>query len=275
MTRFFCSHLLHRAFGLCLGLLLATAAVAQQVVYNNTTNPLNYQISENTEFGSELLLAGSARSLTLLKFEYFGDFAAQGDERCVVRIYTNEKPYDLYRNEPTTVLYQSDSFAIQPGYNTVVLTNLNVPLRDVVTFTVEPSGLSQNEGIGLLLYNPPAVGRSFSELWRRAGDGKWHAVFYHFPDAGIKTKVSVHLTATNTVQLTRPKVGTGGRFEFGLNGMNGAEYILESSSDLVTWTVVERKDIAANYMVHRQTNTIQQQSAQGQKNLFYRVRVEK
>ena len=100
--------ILGRSLAIFGGVLTLAASVptfvkAQEVVYNNT-DPANRQetyTSEKREFGDEVELAGSARLVTEIYFEYYANFTPQGDEKARVRIYSNETQYDQFRKEPT------------------------------------------------------------------------------------------------------------------------------------------------------------------------------
>lgn len=252
---------------LCCVLALVSGALADEIVYDNTANSLEYQIAEKREFGDELVLGGTARTLTEVAFEYFGDFVQQGDEAAKVRLYSNEKPYDLYRNEPTTVLYESGFFPINPGYNAKVLPGFNAQLRDVVTFTIEVRGLAANESVGLLLYNPPTVGRSYNEFWRRNANGKWEAVIYNISEPGIKAKAAVRLTAVETLRLGALTVSPGHDVQFGINGLRGLNYRIEASADLKEWRILDTQSVIAPSAVFKRSMN------DTEPRLFYRVRL--
>ena len=161
---------------------IVLTAPAQQVVYNNITRYLGQYETDTREYGDQIHLAGDARQVTHFSFRYFGDFTATGDERARIRFYANDIPYDLYRQQPGTILWESDYFPINAG---IQLKNLQVStpggaveVPDIFTFTVEFAGLGNNEAAGLLIYGPPEVGSSYNEFWMRTGEDRFDAVRY-------------------------------------------------------------------------------------------------
>jgi hypothetical protein len=167
-----------------------------EVIYDNTSRFLKSFFTERVEYGDQLDLEGSGRRLRQIAFEYFGQFAEGGDERVKVRLYTNETPYDRYRKGPTTLLYESDWIPIRPGYNSQFISGLNVVLPQyTVTFTVEFSGIAEDEAAGLLFYDPPTVGYSFNEIWLRGARGNWVPVLYSTSDPFKRASVGLRLFA--------------------------------------------------------------------------------
>lgn len=250
-------------------LLAASVAVAssaqQQIVYDNTTTYLDRFAGEEGEFGDEIILAGTARLLTQIQFEYFGDFAQQGDELAKVRIYTNEKVYDLYRNEPTKVLFESGFFPINPGYNSRSITVPGVLLPEVVTFTIEFRGLASTEKAGLLLYSPPSVGQSWNELWRRNDEGNWQPIIYSRTDPTLKANTALRLTAREELRLHGQAMSAGRKFGFSIKGLNAGRYVVETSTDLVTWTEVESNSVVGQVASF-------ERSADSTPSAFFRIR---
>jgi hypothetical protein len=243
----------------------AVASSAQQIVYDNTTTYLDRFAGEEGEFGDEIILGGTARLLTQIQFEYFGDFAQQGDELAKVRIYTNDKVYDLFRNEPTTVLFESGYFPINPGYNSRSIAVPGVLLPEVVTFTIEFRGLASTEKAGLLLYSPPTVGRSWNEFWRRSEEGNWQPIIYSRTDPTLKANAALRLTAREELRMHGQSMSEGRKFGFSIKGLNAGRYIVETSTDLVTWTEVESKSVVGQIASF-------ERSADSTPSAFFRIR---
>ncbi len=177
-------------------------AFGDEIIYDNTSNSLGHYAGEQREFGDQLDLEGTARTLTELDFEYFADIAPDGTQGMKVRLYSNEVPYDNFRNRPTELLYESGFLPLIKGYGTRKITGLDVRLpRDTVTFTVEFLGLKTNESGGLLFYSPPTVGFSFNEFWRRTATGGWEVVRYSTTDPTQRANASVRLTARGEAVL--------------------------------------------------------------------------
>lgn len=244
------------------------SASAQEIVYDNTKTFLDRYAGEAGEFGDWLILAGTARVLTDIQFEYFGDFSQQGDELAKVRIYANEKAYDLYRREPTTVLYESGYFPINPGYSSKHLSVPNVLLPDEVTFTIEFGGIAETETAGLLLYSPPSVGRSFNEFWRRNDEGFWQPIIYSKTDLSLKANAAVRLTAKEAVRLHGLSLSPARNFGFAIKGLKNGSFVVESSTNLVNWTQVESRSPIGEIV------SFERPVEENKLNVFFRVRAQ-
>ncbi len=175
-----------KALLMAITLLGAATARADEIIYDNTTTYLGKYASVGTEYGDEVVLGGTARTLSEFFFEYYGEFTSQGDELARVRIYANDgerigPDYVV----PGTVLWQSPLIPVQQGFKTVGYTGLNVPLVDKdgntvesITWTIQFFGLTmattgQKDVAGLLYYDPPTVGSSFNDTWLKRADGSW------------------------------------------------------------------------------------------------------
>ena len=153
-----------------------------EIIYKNTQR-LNSYRPELREHGDQLSLAGTARTLTDIYIEAYADFVPQGNELVIVRVYSNERQYDIYRKEPTTLLYSgSQPLTLgQNGYSTIHLDSLALEVPDIITVTVEPVGLDPDELFGLPIASPAAIGGptqsgrvgSDNEFWRRIEQGDW------------------------------------------------------------------------------------------------------
>jgi hypothetical protein len=252
-----------------LGISAQQRVEAQTVVYDNTdaTARQDRYTSEKREFGDEVELAGTARLLTDISFEYYANFASQGDELARVRIYSNEKQYDQFRKEPTSIIYESGFFNIESGYHSVLLSGLAITVPDVLTFAIEFTGLAAEEKAGLLLNKKPTVGVSYNELWARNEANKWEAVMY--PDSAVKANVALKLTATEgepPPSLESVVITTDRTLQFSVHGLKGSAYTIEKSSDLKTWTPVLTLPIQAATAMVKNPIIANQQSG------FFRAR---
>ena len=169
----------------CAALLLAahfSPFANAEIVYQNINRLSSYR-PELREHGDQLSLAGTARTLTDIYIEAYANFVPQGNEQVIVRVYSNERQYDLYRKEPTTLLYSATK-ALRlgdGGYSTIHLSSLALEVPDIITVTVEPVGLNPNELFGLPIASPAAIGGptqsgrvgSDNEFWRLNDQGKW------------------------------------------------------------------------------------------------------
>ncbi|MGV3774722.1 MAG: PEP-CTERM sorting domain-containing protein [Verrucomicrobiales bacterium] len=167
------------AVALC-GSTAHAATPAKELVYDNTTTYLERFGTEVTEYGDELNLAGSSRVVTDFVFRYFGDFTQTGDEFARIRFYKNDVPLSQNQIAPGTLLWTSTLFGLNPGNNTRVLSVPNIEVPGNFTFTIQFQGMSQQAGdrAGLLMYDPPTVGTSFNDFWRKREDGEWRLVRY-------------------------------------------------------------------------------------------------
>jgi hypothetical protein len=175
-----------------------------EIIYDNTSHPLlNTNVSpvvsryadSKVELGDQLQLAGTARTITDISIEFYGNFTPTGDENGRIRLYNNTATYDLFRKSPTDILYESAFFHVNPGFNTYALHNLNVTVPDIITLTLDFTGLGTGEDAGFLLYSPPTVGFSYNEFWRRNVTGGWEAFLYSLTDPTFKANASIRIVA--------------------------------------------------------------------------------
>jgi hypothetical protein len=158
-------------------LVVATAALVccsasfATVVYDNSTTDLNrsYAAPNGVEFGDEVFLAGTDRTITDFRFETFLS-ATSGNETGQLTFRLNDgTAIGVGRNAPSTILYQSDVFSLGVGRQTVVASGISVKLPTGVsnfTWTLKLAGIDSGEQAGLLLYNPPTKGSSYDDFWQ-------------------------------------------------------------------------------------------------------------
>ena len=152
---------------------------AQETVYNNISQYLNTYETDPREYGDQIHLAGSSRIVTAFSFRYFGNFTVTGDEQAIIRFYANDRPYDAFRQQPGTLLWQSGFFPVSPGQQLrTLLPGGEVEVPDIFTWTVEFRGLGAGEDAGLLVYGPATVGSSFNEFWIRTGQNRFDTFMY-------------------------------------------------------------------------------------------------
>lgn len=150
------------------GLTVCVSAKAQsEVVYNNSVNgntDPSAGYSSAFEFGDEVNLQGVGRNLTEFQFEYFGDLTEASSKFMLLSIYKT----DGTGGAPGTLLYQTDPILIHQDYHQVDITGISgVTLPDSVIWTITPVGMSINDKVSLLLYNPPTVGSSANDFWQK------------------------------------------------------------------------------------------------------------
>jgi hypothetical protein len=177
--------------------LSAISAGAQEIVYDNTLHSLDYGLPVTAEVGDEITLGGTARNVTDVEFEYFGDWLTQGNEVGQLRFYLNDGiGVDAFGSQaPKTLIWESPLFQLYPGYNSQSINSLNITVPDNFTLAMQFYGIDRNAGeeLEILLYDPPAVGKSYGDYWQKTGLiwGLWET-------DGVRDNFSLRLTATDT-----------------------------------------------------------------------------
>lgn len=159
---------------------LPGAALAQEIVYDNTTTSLDNNFPllpswevESAEAGDEIWLGGSARTVTDLKliFNYRG--TQPGTLDALVRF----REYDEDFRGPGAAFYESPLTQVQ---TTAGLHELNFSIPGVVVpdhfvWTIQVFNRQGSDGeLGMAYFNPPTVGSSEDWLWQRGGN-EWTA----------------------------------------------------------------------------------------------------
>lgn len=169
-------------------ILAGVDAKADTVVYDNTaaSSYLNQFFAANNEFGDEINLAGSARTITDFKFEYFANLTTLGDDFVHFRIYSNGSGVGA---APQTLLYDSNTDApggipLFNGIQTVDISGLSLNVPGKITWTAEFT-TSSGDTAGLPFYSPPTVGAvllggeigSRDDFWQNI-NGSWALTRY-------------------------------------------------------------------------------------------------
>lgn len=231
------SRLYHRTWkpALASAAILFVAAVAQaDVVYNNTTTPLNTRYASTAEFGDQIVLAGSNRLLTNFTFEYFG-LNFSGDEQARFRIYRN----DGAGGAPNTSIYDSGLFNVGATAAATLSFDLTLAVPDTFTWTVLFTGIGAGESAGLDLFSPPTVGSDFSDYWEKNGS-TWElrtrsdGLAMDFGAIAQAASVSFRLGIQFITATQIPVPGTN-QYVLSVESVPGASYTVEVSSDLMNW----------------------------------------
>lgn len=194
------------------------------IVYDNTENFEELFNDSSLESGDEILLGGTARLVTEFSFEYYGEFATSGDETARVRFYQmNGAPGNNAFATPGTLLYESAAFNIASGYKSVTISDLALYVPgDAFTWSVEFGGVTAQESVGLLYYDPPTVGTSAPYFWEKE-NGVWSAVATE--DAG--NNFAARVTAVDALQIAQVRnVGNGAAVSV-VGATAGRTYTLE------------------------------------------------
>lgn len=161
---------------------------ANTFMYNNSTNDLvvrfnpgELEVGDEINFGS-----GTPRILDSFSFEYYALNATGGElagaPMAQVRFYANNGPDFNGYPTPGTVLYNSALFSVPTTpteRSTFVFSSgsdwgsagLDLTGYDIITWSVQFTGLGNGDEIGLDLYDPPVVGSSSRDYWEF--DGSW------------------------------------------------------------------------------------------------------
>src|SRR5450756_688458 len=169
-----------KSITLTLMLLALMVSGRAEIIYDNFQNygDIWYAAppSHDVEFGDQLPLAGTGRTLTQFQFEYYGEFVSTGNETVRVRLYANDGPNQDVPNteEPGTLLYESEPLPVYPRLNTLTLRGLSIQVTNTLTWTVKFGGLTgyYNHRAGPTFYDPPTVGSSYDDFWLKF-EGKW------------------------------------------------------------------------------------------------------
>jgi PEP-CTERM motif len=175
--------------------LFASSAAFGSIVYDNSTTDLNrsYAPASGVEFGDEVFLSGTDRTITDFRFETFLSAGASGNETGQLFFYLN----DGAAGAPGTELYRSSVFALESLRRTVVASGLSVALpggANNFTWTVKLSGVEGGESAGLLLFNPPTNGSSFDDFWQKNG-ATWQTQTIVVDGALVPANFAARITA--------------------------------------------------------------------------------
>ena len=238
-------------------LLALTVSARAEIIYDNFQDYGNQFYpgppGDDVEFGDQLQLAGTGRTITQFQFEYFGEFAATGNETVRVRLYANDGPCQIAdpagqplvaipnTEQPGTLLYESEPLPVFPQLNTLTLRGLSIPVTNTITWTVKFGGLTGfwNHRAGPTFYDPPTVGSSYDDFWIK-WEGQW--MLWHFPGSNPKANFSARVYADpgTPLEMTLVPQSTNGQYRLSLNGAAYQYGDLAYSTNLVDWDLLER-----------------------------------
>ncbi|MGZ8898850.1 MAG: hypothetical protein ACXW3Z_02040 [Limisphaerales bacterium] len=216
------------------GFILLVGSAKGAVVYDNVTTDEGFFNDSKLETGDEITLAGPERLLTDFYFYYYGDFDATGDERARLMFYDMDGPPDNSGlKTPGTLLYESPIINLQPGTKNVQIGDLALFVPDTFMWAVEFTGLLAGENIGLLFYDPPAIGSSDSYFWQEE-NGEWIAVAVNETGNNFAAQV----VAVLALQITNVRSVESGAAITLSNTTPGKTYTLEYKSSVTQsgWT---------------------------------------
>lgn len=161
-----------------LKLLAATAALGVAsstyagVVYQMTGDPSSFSYTSASEYGDEIVLAGTDRVITGFSFHYYSNYDQAG--ALTFRIYAQDGPVISGVATPGTLL-DSRKIDIFSGGRDVSI-DYGYDVGNVVpgrlTYTVEFAGLTSGRQAGLVAPGGnPVVGLSGNDFWEKTGTG--------------------------------------------------------------------------------------------------------
>ena len=150
--------------------------------YTNANGSPNLHpvLNAKLEVGDEIILAGTARTLTNFTFQYDTiGFPTNGTHLAELRFYRNNGPLFNGSASPGTVLLdvQFDIFNISTN-NTLAFDNGNtfgpngLLVPDRFTWSLQIYGMSNTESGGPSLFDPVTVGANFPDYWLNS-NGVW------------------------------------------------------------------------------------------------------
>lgn len=236
-----------KSITLTLMLLALMVSGRAEIIYDNFQNYADIWYaappSDDVEFGDQLQLAGTGRTLTQFQFEYYGEFVSTGNETVRVRLYANDGPNQDVPNteEPGTLLYESEPLPVYPRLNTLTLRGLSIQVTNTLTWTVKFGGLTgaYNHRAGPTFYDPPTVGSSYDDFWLKF-EGKW--MLWRFPGSHPMANFSARVVADpgTPLRMTLAPPSTNGPYHLKLNGPVYQFADLAYSTNLIDWTTLQR-----------------------------------
>lgn len=228
---------------------LVTAPTRAELIYDNSGTSLNTFVSRLEEFGDEIDFAGSARTITEMTFQVFGERDLPAGASARFRLYRLNGP--ILRPpfpavpSPGEMVYQSPSIPIQPGAQPIRITDLaiDIPSRTVWTVEFQGTTASNGERAGLQVYHPPLVGRSFRDYWVRDTAGFTLFVL----DGGVPANFAARFLAQPdpAVEFTT-SLNPSGQTVLRVTGPIGSDQIVEVSQDLGNWRALALVSLATN-----------------------------
>lgn len=238
-----CLRLLFAALGL-----VATPARAE-LIYDNSGTSLNTFVSRLEEFGDEIDFAGSARTITEMTFQVFGERDLPDGASARFRLYrlngpALRPPFPAVPS-PGELVYQSPSIRLQAGAQPIRITDLAIDIPSRTVWTVEFQGTTSRNGerAGLQVYHPPLVGRSFRDYWVRDTAGFTLFVL----DGGVPANFAARFLAQPdpAVEFTTSQ-NPSGQTVLRVTGPIGSDQVVEVSNDLGNWRTLALVSLATN-----------------------------
>ena len=198
--------------------------IGETVVYENPRGEKGSVFFSKDEIGDEVHIkniTGLSKYISQIQFEYYASLNTfQSGQNGVLRFYTNDKvsEVDGSSESPGQLIFESDSFALIPGYQLVTLAGLDVmisPETESLTWSVNFSGLSSIGSAGLMTNDAPNVGVSSGHCW--INKGTTNSPSWILKDEAPKTlNFSARISAKDVppkILIENDKVRTDQQFE--------------------------------------------------------------
>ncbi len=152
--------------------LSAATASHADVVYQMTGDTSSFSYTSGSEYGDEVVLAGTDRVITGFSFHYFSNYAQTG--ALTFRIYAQDGPLIGGIATPGTLLDSRVIDVINGGKDVSI--DYGLDLANVIpgrlTYTVEFAGLTGGNQAGLVAPGgSPSIGKSGNDFWEKFGTG--------------------------------------------------------------------------------------------------------
>jgi hypothetical protein len=220
---------------------LALTPVRAELIFDNSKNDLNLFLSRAEEFGDEIDFGGTARLVTSMAFQVFGENALPANAQARFRLYRANGPLppapEPQVPPPGDLLFQSPDVELRPGVQAVRIVDLSIPVPNRVMWTVEFLNLGSQAGqrAGLQVYHPPVVGRSFKDYWVKEPT-RWRL---YVLEAGKSASFAAQFEALPDPPVTlTAATGGDGRMVIRITGPVGSEQVLEHSFDNTAWLTI-------------------------------------
>lgn len=179
------------AMSMCMAMVLATGAVAQTVVYDNTTTYAGTELlGSGATIGTEVTLAGTARAVTGIEvyLRLDGDGSATFDAE--VALFRNNFSFGGL-DRPGTVLWRSSRVPLGIDGGAPVSFHFDVPhvtVPDTFTWTIwRTNQQGSTASLGLSLFGPPTIGSVRPGFWIPVGGPQmWDVIFTDQPPVGAR-----------------------------------------------------------------------------------------
>jgi hypothetical protein len=175
---------------LFLSLLGGATGARADVIYQNTDYSTVKDYVFSHEYGDEITFAGTLRDINRITFQYYANVLNSVGATATIQFYAKDgilaDPTKPSTQMPKSLLWQSPAFPLINGLvnNSIDLTS-PVLMPDTVVWTIRVNGINYgaNDGVGLVLADPPTIGGllpgvfhpvvgSYNDFWIKQNDAR-------------------------------------------------------------------------------------------------------